>query len=108
MPCIYEFRIPMPLHVAEFHRGQLFMTAEASLAEGEKKEGEGVEWLRNEPYDNTDGSLPVSPITGVLPPRGKGQYTLKRLHFKSKVPGILAALAPASSLYLIEEVRARA
>ena len=81
------------------------MTAEASLAEGEKTAGEGVEWLENKPYDNSDGTMPASPITGVLPPRGKGQYTLKKLHFKSKIPGILAALAPSSSLYLIEEVR---
>ena len=105
MPCIYEFRIPLPLHVHEFHRGQLYMTAEASLAEGEKTAGEGVEWLENKPYDNSDGTMPASLITGVLPPRGKGQYTLKKLHFKSKIPGILAALAPSSSLYLIEEVR---
>jgi len=100
---ITEFRIALPLTCEEFHRGQLFSIAEISLAEGEKVAGEGVEWLKNEPYDNTDGSLPVSAITGVKPPVGKGQYTLKRLHFKSKIPWVLSKLAPTDALYLIEE-----
>jgi len=34
---VYEFRIPLPLTVEEFHRGQLFMTAQASLEASEGK-----------------------------------------------------------------------
>lgn len=41
----------MPLSVEEFHRGQLFMVAQKSL---EVTSGnEGIEWVKNEPYDNT-------------------------------------------------------
>jgi hypothetical protein len=64
---------------------------------------EGIEWIKNEPYDNTDGHLGVSEITGTTVPRNKGQYTLKRYHFKSKVPGIVTHLAPSNALFLIEE-----
>jgi hypothetical protein len=64
---------------------------------------EGIEWIKNEPYDNTDGHWGTSAITGTVVPRNKGQYTLKRYHFKSKVPGLLVSLAPANALFLIEE-----
>lgn len=139
---IIEYRIPMPLTVDEFHRGQLHMVAEKSLEVGEGAADEGVEWMRNEPYDNTgellarvasrhasasvlssvphcevairvscfglfmlllppaDGHWGKSPITGVVVPRNKGQYTLKRYHIKSKLPGVGAcsqcSIAPAA------------
>ena len=94
---LIEFRIPLPLSVAEFHVGQLAMVAqkarmlleagEAAAAAGSSTgAGEAVELLRNEPYDNTDGHWGVSPITGVTVPRNAGQYTLKRFHVKSKLP----------------------
>jgi hypothetical protein len=74
---------------------------------------EGIEWVKNEPYDNTgeavvtavaagvgcrsrrppfhaplgaDGHWGVSPITGIEVPRNRGQYTLKRYHLKTNVP----------------------
>jgi len=100
MPQVVEFRIPLPLRVDEFHRGQLYMTAKAELEAASGKEGVVV--LKNEPYDNTDGHLGVCAITGTAVPRDKGQYTLKHYVFASKVPGVLKALAPASALYLIE------
>lgn len=53
------------------------------------KGGEGVIWLKNEPYDNTDGHLGVSPISNTLVPRTRGQYTLKEYHLASRVPGIV-------------------
>lgn len=98
---VHEFRIPLPLTVEEFSRGQLYMTAQTSLENS--KGDEGIEWIKNEPYDNTDGSWGVSELTGTVVPRTKGIYTLKRYHFKSKVPTILAKLAPNDSLFLIEE-----
>jgi hypothetical protein len=64
---------------------------------------EGIEWIKNEPYDNTDGRWGASALTGTVVPRNKGQYTLKRYHFKSKVPGILVSVAPANALFLVEE-----
>ena len=96
---LIEFRIPLPLSVSEFHRGQLAMVAQKALmlleageaaaaAGGKAGAGEAVEWIRNEPYDNRDGHWGVSPITGVAVPRNAGQYTLKRFHVKSKLPAV--------------------
>ena len=102
MPVINEFRIPLPLSVDEFHRGQLYMTAKAELEAATASGKEGVVVLKNEPYDNTDGHLGTCPITGALIPRDKGQYTMKHYVFASKVPTVLKAIAPASALYLIE------
>lgn len=97
---LIEFRVPLPLTASEFHRGQLYMVAEQSL---EATDGaEGVEWVKNERFDNRDGHMPPCPITGVAVPKAEGQYTLKRYFLKSKVPGIVAALVPTDALYLIE------
>lgn len=63
---IIEYRIPMPLTVEEFHRGQLHMVAEKSLEVGEGAADEGVEWMRNEPYDNTGESSPVLLCNALL------------------------------------------
>lgn len=101
---IVEFRVPLPLTVDQYNRGQLHMTAEKSLeatqAEGG---GGGIEILINEPYDNTDGHWGVSPITGITVPRTRGQYTLKRYHLKSKFPAAAVALLPSDAVFLIEE-----
>lgn len=98
---LVEFRIPLPLTCDEFQRGQLYMVAQQSL---EATQGdEGVEWLKNEPYDNTDGRQTISPITGTMVPKDKGQYTLKRYLLKSKMPSFLGALVPNNALFLIEE-----
>jgi Phosphatidylinositol transfer protein len=67
------------------------------------KGGEGVVWLKNEPYDNTDGHMGVSEISGTAVPRTKGQYTLKEYHLASRVPGIVRTLLPSSSMVLVEE-----
>lgn len=98
---IVEYRIPLPLTTEEFHRGQLYMVAQQSLEA--TSDDEGVEWLKNEPYDNTDGHMGISEITGTPVPKNKGQYTLKRYLLKSKVPSIVAALVPSNALFLIEE-----
>lgn len=67
---VVEFRVPLPMTVEEFHRGQLYMTAVASLEASSGQEG--IVWLKNEPYDNTDGHLGVSSITGTTVPKNKG------------------------------------
>ena len=64
---------------------------------------EGIEWIKNEPYDNTDGHLGVSAVTGTKVPRNKGQYTLKRYLLRSKVPSIVTHLVPTNALFLVEE-----
>ncbi|CBK25476.2 uncharacterized protein [Blastocystis hominis] len=64
--------------------------------------GEGVEWLKNEPYDNTDGHWDLK-IDGYSVPKNKGQYTLKHYLVASKVPGWLTKLLPAEAMILEEE-----
>jgi len=83
---IKEFRIVLPVSVDEYKVGQLYAVAEASKSE--TGGGEGVEVVSNEPYEK-DGE--------------KGQYTHKIYHLKSKVPNILAKIAPKDSLLVKEE-----
>lgn len=66
--------------------GQLFSVAEAS--KNETGGGEGIEVLKNEPYEK-DGE--------------KGQYTHKIYHLKSKVPGFVKFIAPEGSLVFHEK-----
>ncbi|KAI7800806.1 phosphatidylinositol transfer protein, alpha a [Triplophysa rosa] len=83
---IKEFRIVLPISVEEYQVGQLYSVAEAS-----KKEtggGEGVEVLKNEPYEK-EGE--------------KGQYTHKIYHLQSKVPSFVRLLAPSSALSIHEK-----
>ncbi|KAB0406159.1 hypothetical protein E2I00_017762, partial [Balaenoptera physalus] len=61
--------------------GQLYSVAEAS--KNETGGGEGIEVLKNEPYEK-DGE--------------KGQYTHKIYHLKSKVPAFVRMIAPEGSL----------
>ncbi|XP_029965268.1 phosphatidylinositol transfer protein alpha isoform-like [Salarias fasciatus] len=83
---IKEYRIVLPISVEEYQVGQLYAVAEAS--KNETGGGEGVEVLKNEPYEK-DGE--------------KGQYTHKIYHLQSKVPKLICALAPKESLELHEE-----
>ena len=80
---IKEFRIVMPLTVDEYHIGQGYSTCEASMAE--TGGGEGIEVLKNEPFDN------VSLMGGKY---CAGQYTHKIFHIASKVPAFIRLLAP--------------
>lgn len=65
---VKEYRICMPLTVDEFQIGQLFTTAEAS--KNETGGGDGIEILKNEPFENENG---------------KGQYTYKIYHLTQYV-----------------------
>lgn len=67
---------------------QLYATAQASKES--TGGGEGVEVLKNEPYEK---------------PGEKGQYTYKIYRLASKVPGWVRAIAPAGALDLYEEVK---
>ncbi|XP_064209420.1 phosphatidylinositol transfer protein beta isoform-like [Anguilla rostrata] len=86
MVVIKEYRVVLPCSVEEYQVGQLFSVAEAS--KNETGGGEGVEVLKNEPYEK-DGE--------------KGQYTHKIYHLQSKVPGFVKMIAPKGSLAFHEK-----
>ena len=79
---IVEFRIPLPIQVSDFEIAQLFMITK--LQENVTGGGEGVIILKNEPFyfgmsvnprfDNTDGHMGISPVSGITVPKAKGQY----------------------------------
>ncbi|XP_031160996.1 phosphatidylinositol transfer protein beta isoform-like isoform X3 [Sander lucioperca] len=86
MVLIKEYRVVLPCSVEEYQVGQLFSVAEAS--KNETGGGEGIEVLKNEPYEK-DGE--------------KGQYTHKIYHIKSKVPAFVKMMAPTGSLVFHEK-----
>ncbi|XP_035196776.1 phosphatidylinositol transfer protein beta isoform [Oxyura jamaicensis] len=79
-------RVVLPCSVQEYQVGQLYSVAEAS--KNETGGGEGIQVLKNEPYEK-DGE--------------KGQYTHKIYHLKSKVPGFVRMIAPEGSLVFHEK-----
>ncbi|KAJ7990267.1 hypothetical protein DPEC_G00298550 [Dallia pectoralis] len=83
---IKEFRVILPISVEEYQVGQLYSVAETS--KNETGGGEGVEVLKNEPYEK-DGE--------------KGQYTHKIYHLHSKVPSYVRVLAPSTALNIHEK-----
>jgi hypothetical protein len=89
---IKEFRVVMPVTVEEYQIGQLFSVAEASM--NETGGGEGIEVVKNEPFDNY-------PLLGGQYRRG--QYTYKKYHLASKVPAFIRMLAPKGSMEIHEE-----
>ncbi|XP_075035106.1 phosphatidylinositol transfer protein beta isoform-like [Mixophyes fleayi] len=86
MVLIKEFRVCLPISVEEYQIGQLFSVAEAS--KDNTGGGEGIEVLKNEPYER-EGE--------------KGQYTHKIYHLQSKVPSFVKMLAPEGSLIFHEK-----
>ncbi|NXY48678.1 PIPNB protein, partial [Ceuthmochares aereus] len=73
-------------YLFQYQVGQLYSVAEAS--KNETGGGEGIQVLKNEPYEK-DGE--------------KGQYTHKIYHLKSKVPGFVRMFAPEGSLVFHEK-----
>jgi hypothetical protein len=57
---IVEYRVPLPYSQTEYQIGQLYSIA--ILSKEESGGGEGVEVVKNEPFENE---------------KGKGQYTYK-------------------------------
>uniref|UniRef100_A0A087Y5J5 Phosphatidylinositol transfer protein beta isoform n=1 Tax=Poecilia formosa TaxID=48698 RepID=A0A087Y5J5_POEFO len=84
--CLKQNRVVLPCSIEEYQVGQLFSVAEAS--KNETGGGEGIEVLKNEPYEK-DGE--------------KGQYTHKIYHLNSKVPGFVRLIAPEGSLVFHEK-----
>jgi len=89
---IKEYRVTLPMTVEEYQVAQLYSVAEAS--KNETGGGEGVQVLKNEPYED------VPLLNGKFT---KGQYTYKIYHLASKVPGWIKMIAPKGSLELHEE-----
>ncbi|KAK6640593.1 hypothetical protein RUM44_012289 [Polyplax serrata] len=85
-------RVTLPLSVAEYEVAQLFCVAEAS--KDNTGGGEGIEVLKNEPFDN-------HPLLGGQ--YSKGQYTYKIYHIASKVPAFIRIFLPKGSLEVHEE-----
>ena len=54
-------------------------------------------------FDNKDGHMKISEISGVPVPKCEGQYTLKHYMIASMIPSFLKAILPSDSLYLVEE-----
>ncbi|XP_059894525.1 phosphatidylinositol transfer protein beta isoform isoform X1 [Gadus macrocephalus] len=80
-------RVVLPVSVEEYQVGQLYSVAEAS--KNETGGGEGIEVLKNEPYEAEGGE--------------KGQFTHKIYHLKSKVPGFVKYIAPEGALTFHEK-----
>eukprot|EP01135_Chromosphaera_perkinsii_P000908 Nk52_evm6s153 gene=Nk52_evmTU6s153 len=88
MVLLKEFRIPLNLSVEEYQVAQLYSVAEAS--KNETGGGEGVEVLKNEPFEDH-------------PQFGKGQYTYKIYRLASRVPKWVSAVLPKGALEIHEE-----
>ncbi|XP_046576124.1 cytoplasmic phosphatidylinositol transfer protein 1-like [Haliotis rubra] len=73
-----EYRICMPLSVEEYRIGQLYMITKHCHEQSEK--GEGVEVVKNEVCEH--------------PEHGHGQYTEKRIHLSSRLPGWVQSIIP--------------
>jgi len=85
---IKEYRVVLPMTVADYQVAQLFSVAEAS--KNETGGGEGIEILKNEPYDERDGEKEF------------GQYTHKIYHLESRVPSLVKYVLPKGSLQMNE------
>ncbi|KAK9974056.1 hypothetical protein ABG768_022165 [Culter alburnus] len=88
MLCVNCTALSFCLYVSliSYQVGQLYSVAEAS--KNETGGGEGIEILKNEPYEKAGE---------------KGQYTHKIYHLKSKVPGFVKVIAPEGSLVFHEK-----
>ncbi|KAJ1666879.1 hypothetical protein IW140_002463 [Coemansia sp. RSA 1813] len=83
---VKEYRIRNNCTLDEYKIAQLYAVAQMSL--NETGSGEGVEVIKNEPYDNE---------------KGKGQYTFKIYHCANRVPAAIRAIMPKDALILHEE-----
>ena len=83
-----EYRVVLPLSMDEYQVAHLWTVAEQS--KNETGGGEGVEFLKNEPF--------VDEKTGK-----KGQYTYKKISKDSRVPAWIRMFAPEGSLDVYEE-----
>ncbi|KAI6230378.1 Phosphatidylinositol transfer protein domain containing protein [Aphelenchoides fujianensis] len=89
---LQEYRIPMPLTLEEYQRGQLFSVCEAS--KNETGGGEGVEIVKQEPFTSTT-LRPGYTLSGT--------YTYKIYRLRSKIPWFYRKLLPETAMVLHEE-----
>ncbi|CAI5438507.1 unnamed protein product [Caenorhabditis angaria] len=89
---IKEYRIPLPLSVDEFHRGQLY--AISACSRNETGGGEGVEFLKQEEF-TSDELLKGKTVSGI--------YTYKIYRLRSKAPWILQKILPPAAFEIHEE-----
>lgn len=82
----------LPLSVEEYQVAQLYTVAKVSKQETNAK-GDGVEIVKNEPYERTLENGHVE----------RGQFTHKIYHIGNKVPGWIRTIAPKSMLKLQED-----
>jgi hypothetical protein len=83
---IHEYRIICPTTLAQYRIGSRYMANR--IARDDKSGGEGIEFLKNEPFDDGQES---------------GTYTYKVYHFKSRIPGAIRWAIPDSYLHFHEE-----
>lgn len=88
MVCVWEYRVVLPFTLEEYKIAQLYMVAKYSASESNGSDGDGVELLKNEPFEEDDR---------------RGQYTHKLYHLASKLPSWLVGLFPKKALMLEEE-----
>ncbi|ETN71053.1 phosphatidylinositol transfer protein [Necator americanus] len=88
-----EFRIPLPLEVEEFRRGQLYSVAEAS--KNETGGGEGAEFVKQYDFFDDPSILPGKTLSGT--------YTYKIYRLKSKAPWVLQKIFPSEAFEIHEE-----
>lgn len=82
---VCEYRITLPYHMADIEIGLLYMVARSSTEDS--KGGDGVEILKNEPYERGDE---------------RGQFTDKLYHLDSFIPSAVSWLFPKKALRLRE------
>lgn len=85
---LFDKNIDIYIKTILYFLAQLYATAMASKEQ--TGGGEGVEVVKNEPYEKENGE--------------KGQYTYKIFHLASRVPYFVRAVMPESALVIYEEV----
>lgn len=83
---ILEFRIVCPTNIEKYRIGNHYMVAQKCVEE--TSGGEGIEILKNEPFDNG---------------KETGQYTHKIFHFKSRIPGVIRWAIPDKYCHIHEK-----
>ena len=96
-----EFVCPMPFDVDTANLGLRWWACQA--LQNFTGNGEGVEWAVNEPFDNTDGHMGISEITGVEIPHEKGMYTKKIYRIYNSLPRAITFFLSKDLLTFTEE-----
>eukprot|EP00761_Pharyngomonas_kirbyi_P014590 gb/GECH01014620.1/.p1 GENE.gb/GECH01014620.1/~~gb/GECH01014620.1/.p1 ORF type:complete len:298 (+),score=89.88 gb/GECH01014620.1/:1-894(+) len=125
---IKEYRFPLPFSIDKLQNGLRYAIAKMSL--NESSNGEGVQFVKDEPYfyetqsksttnnnesitdDNQEDISPEEKNNDIE--KGKndcdcnheqnnGQYTYKIYHISNRLPSVISALLPVSMLQLHEE-----